>query len=717
MAEQRWKQAIKILDTVLKGEPELLRARRLRAICHREEARIIFYNRPRSFYYLSESDLRRTRQAARRQALGVKAHLDRGRDYPVTKAIFDFEFILDRDSSFLDVLYQYARLWRDHKVLTKAIELGEAQIRLKPDLAEAHVELTSTYRHYIAWTRPDKALRWLQEHATPYAEYAVGEVYRKKGLFAGADEIFARHLAGPSRVPRQPVLLSRARLYFERGQVEQGHQFIEQAMDVHNEMEARLLFEDFKYVMTEDEYHTYQFLQTPEQYTAFFRTMWTRRDPMPAARINWRLVEHYRRLLVAERDYAYYGHRNGFNNPDEGRVLDFPNTAALNREFNDRGLIYIRHGEPDERVVTVREKVPANESWQYRAEGMDFHFIVATTGDNWRLVPVITDCFMLDDRRHWGVYYSKMAGRLSVGGPCEIPPHEFDRIEGEIEMAEASRAFVMQGLTTDRHTWTDAIEPFDFSFDLVAFRGSDGRADLRLYYALPVDQFSRASSLDTLRVEVGIALHDTAWVPVVDEATMLRFLATDAVATPPIRQMRFSVPPDSYHVALHSDLLDTPLIGGYQFDRRIPDFSRPEPMMSDVVVAYAVRPKTAGEPSSRDALEIIPNPFHRFALDQPVHVYFELYRLGLDAEDRARYRVEYVLEPRKTGGLLGAIRRKEPSLSVTTRFESATPSPLVISEIDVRDIAAGRYDLVVRVTDIQTDAAMTRRVPIELYRR
>ena len=717
MAEQRWKQAIKILDPVLEREPALLKARRLRAICYREEARIIFYNRARAFYYLSASDLRRTRQAAQRQARGEKFRLKRGRDYPVTKAIFDFEFILHRDSSFLDVLYQYARLWRDHKVLTSAIELGEAQIRHKPDLAEAHVELTRTYRHYVAWTKSQRALRRLREQPTPYAEYAVGEVYRKKGLLGGADEVFARLLTEPPRMPRQPALLARARLAFARGQVEEGYRFVEQAIRVRDKTEARLVFEDFKYVMTDDEYHTFRFLQTPAQYTAFFETMWTQRDPMPAARINWRLVEHYRRLLVAERDYAYYGHRNWFNNPDEGRVLDFPNTAALNHEFNDRGLIYIRHGEPDERIVTLDEKLPANESWRYRAEGLDFHFIVATTGDNWRLVPVITDCLMLDDRRHWGQYYSKLAGRPSMAGPCDIPPNEFDRIEGEIEMAEASRAFVMQGLTTDRHTWTDAIEPFDFPFDLVAFRGSNGRADLRLYYALPIEQFSDASSLDTLHVEVGIALHDTVWTPVVDEATVLHFLAAAEDAAPAIRQMRFSVPPDTYHVALHSDLLDTPLIGGYQFDRRIPDFSRPTPMMSDIVVAYAVRPKTAGEPASREALEIIPNPFHRFALDQPVHVYFELYHLGLDAEDRAHYRVEYVLEPRKTGGLLGALRRKEPSLSVTTRFESATPSPLVFSEIDVRDVGAGSYDLLVRVTDVQTDETMTRRVPVELYRR
>ena len=312
-----------------------------------------------------------------------------------------------------------------------------------------------------------------------------------------------------------------------------------------------------------------------------------------------------------------------------------------------------------------------------------------------------------------------MAPPIQVG-PCgdgADKTREFDLIDGRITMAEASRTFVMQGLTTDRQTWPDAIESFDFPFDLVAFRGSNGQTDLRLYYALPVGHFSEASSLDTLRVEVGIALHDTAWTPVVDKATILHFLSTDDPAAPSIRGMRFSVPPDSYHVALHSDLLDTPLLGGYQFDRRIPDFSRPETMMSDVVLAYAIMPRTDQEPTSRDALQIVPNPFHRFALDQPMHVYFELYHLRLDAADRARYSVEYVLEPHKKGGVLGLIRRKGPGLSVTTRFESATPSPLVFTEIDVGEVSAGSYDLVVRVTDKQTGKEMTQRIPVELYSR
>ena len=245
-----------------------------------------------------------------------------------------------------------------------------------------------------------------------------------------------------------------------------------------------------------------------------------------------------------------------------------------------------------------------------------------------------------------------------------------------MRMSAASRANVMEGLTTDRQTWTDAIESFDFPFDLVAFRESDGRTDLSLYYALPVGPFSEASSADTLSVEVGVALHDSVWTPVVEEAVILRFLPIDDAAAPSIREMRFSVPPDSYHVALHSDLIDSPLLSGYQFERRIPDFSGHETMMSDVVLASEILPRTNQEPTSREDLHIAANPFHRFALDQPVHVYFEVYHLTLDENDLSRYDVTYQIERQEDGGILDFFRRNASSLSISARFEDVTPSPI-----------------------------------------
>lgn len=712
MEVQDWKEAIRILSPILESEPEQMQARLLRAICYREEARSFFYSKPQILPPLMPSGLQKRRREARAEALGESE--SKKRAFDAIRALVDFEFVLSRDSLYEDVLIQYAKLWRDHKVLEQAIELGEDQIRLKPDLAEAHVELVNTYRNYVVWTSADKAEQWLNERRSPYAAYAIGEVYRQSSKADRADRQFEQLLAGSLSVPPQPMLLSRARIYMSREQVATAYDFIEAAMRVETLTEARLLFEDFKYVLSEEEYEQYLTLNSVEVFLNFFTRMWDRRDPMPAASRNERLLEHYRRLVLAEKDYAHWGVRTWFNNPDQFKQLDFPGAMSLNREFNDRGLVYIRQGEPDERVITVTGPI---ESWRYLSEGMEFHFGFAEggTGSNWRLIPFLTDCRALDDRKHWGKYYIKMAPRVSPDGPCASPANTFDVIQGEREMADDSRRMVMQGLTTDRHTWVETMEPFEFPYVAAAFRGGEGRTDLDIYYAVPIGQLSEGMLGDSLTVEVGIALHDTTWRSEVNEASLLHLATTQDVTTAFHERMQLSVPPDSYHVALHSMLPDSPKLGGYQFEKRIPDFSEPRLLMSDVLLAYSVE-ETELEPTSRFDLKLEVNAFQRFTVDEPVHVYFEVYHLTLNPDDRAQYTVEYRMMPQKKGGLKLFRRKARPSLSLRTNFESDTPSPIVYTEIDMSKVDTGTYDLVIEVSDTQTGETVSQTVQVELER-
>ncbi|MEX0599377.1 MAG: hypothetical protein WD205_01965, partial [Rhodothermales bacterium] len=243
----------------------------------------------------------------------------------------------------------------------------------------------------------------------------------------------------------------------------------------------------------------------------------------------------------------------------------------------------------------------------------------------------------------------------------------------------------------------------------------DGATDVSAYLALPVGWLSESADGDTLPVEIGIALHDQAWRAAAEESVIRRFAATEDRTAAAFDAFHASVPPDSYRVSLHADLQGAPPLGGYQFERRIPDYSRPETMMSDVLVAYDIRPKPGHAATARSSLDIVANPFRRVSVDQPLHVYFELYNLVLDGDDRARYRVEYRLEPQdEEGGILGLFRRTPPGLSVAADFEDETPSPIVFSQIDLSELPSGSYELVVRVSDRNGDAQLERRLSIEL---
>lgn len=294
-----------------------------------------------------------------------------------------------------------------------------------------------------------------------------------------------------------------------------------------------------------------------------------------------------------------------------------------------------------------------------------------------------------------------------------------DMAEGRDKMSEASRGAVERGLTTDRHTWDEAIEPMDFPYVAAAFRGEAGHTELQLYYALPTGLITREAQTDTLSIEVGVALHDSSWTPIVNQVNVLRLPARNDLTAASVNAIRFAVPPDSYHVALHGRALKTRLIGGYTFEKRLPDFSKPELALSDLLLAYDIAPTTDVEPSSRSDLKIVVNPFHRFALDRPVHVYFEIYHLTFGADDLTSYSVEYMLVPEKSGAkLLGLFRRGDkPSLTLKMSRHGETTSPIEYTEIDMSRVEPGRYVFQVTVTNEQTEKSVTHMVPLELYER
>jgi GWxTD domain-containing protein len=701
-----------------------------------------------------------------------------------------FEAVAYRNPLFEDVFYQHALLRRYQEQYVEAIALAEKQITLRPELFDAEQGLFMIYRAYVNQAPAEEALAWLQAHDSQYARYFTGEVLRRSGRLGAADSVFVDLLSNDLFIPVQPVLLSRARIFYAQGEEAKGQRLVELAIEyIETPVNAALAFDDFKYIIHADELALYETLSTPEEYKAFFRSFWERRDPMPSRGLNARLSEHYRRLLVAENEYAYYGLRIWHNNPDRRGDLDFPAAYALNDAFNDKGLIFIRHGEPDVREIQVGDDMEfqtvkgdvdpyyspvehssgsvwrPNESWRYyRPQQMDFHFVRTDGANNWRLTPELTHMAMLENREHWGAPYAQMAEaarRMSdiqagktesftavVPGVASLDEQLPDEIQSRVDsvnrgqradltrvadnnrnyfdftsmrrrMVEQSREAVTLALDSDQHTWQEDIETIDMPHVVSTFRGEGGETEVEIYFALPIGKITERADagIGTVDIEVGYALHDTAWQAVSQEAQLKRMPTSPDPSAALIDFFRFTVPPDSYHVAIHCAPSETSQLGGYKFGYQVPDYRQPALALSDVVLANYAGPADEASRFNRGDIHLSPNPFQRFSVRQPVYVYFEVYHLGLDGSDKTDYTIEYILTPLtskpKFLGLIGGGDR--PSLSLRMDHSSTTPSPVEYTEIDVSNIDPGPYELTVRVTDKLTGEVRERTRPLELY--
>ena len=756
LEEQQWDDAKDRLRDVLEREPDHVEAHYYRAIAYRELAKFRTFNQA--------------------------SHWQGAED--------DFTWILQQDSLYRDVLYQYALLQRYHEAYPEAIAAGHAQVRLKPELIEAQRGLFRIYRSFLNYTSVEEARTWLQAHTTTHAEYFVGETLRREGRFDEAEAIFRGMLIRSLDMPVQPILLSRARIYYQQKNTERAQGFVEQAIEkIESPLEAALVFDDFKYIINDEELTLYRTLDTPEEYQAFFQAFWVRRNLLPARPLNLRLAEHYRRLLVAEQDYAYDGFRLWYSDPDRRGDLVFPAAYALNQEFNDKGLIFIRHGEPDDREAQVGGDMefrtvidntdvygtPAeystsagwrpNESWRYNLpRQMDFHFGVDEGGgaNNWRLTPALTNFGMLESRERWGPPYSEMTraarAMAEIQGQKGLTFSASDAVARSLDeevsddeaaardsaraaspnrsrvaeqnrsllefitlrqrMVERSREAVTLALTTDQHTWQDNVELIPMPYFPAVFRGDDGQTRLEIHFALPLGTITNAldNPGNTFLIELGYAVHDTAWRSIAGEVKTKRVPTNSDPTAALIDFYQFSVPPDSYHVSLHGFTTGTGQVGGDTFSARLPDFSQPTLAMSDLLLADYIGPARMSR-YDRGELHVSPNPFLRFSTQQPVFVYFEVYHLQLNKNDQTRYTVEYTLTPQASKKVLGVFDRKtQPALSLSTRQSGEDPSPVEWTEIDVRKVDPGDYILTVTITDRLTDETYERSRPIELYK-
>jgi hypothetical protein len=224
-----------------------------------------------------------------------------------------------------------------------------------------------------------------------------------------------------------------------------------------------------------------------DQRVRFLRQFWGRRDAADLRADGERLREHYRRLHYARRTFPRY-------NPD--RLIQLaPTFVALEEQVDDRGLIYVRHGDPDDRVQLRSLGMEPNESWRYTREEGDLvlHFVARHEPDVFRMVESLMDLaeavpgrqaeeWTLESDRQEALLRSReplssVYGRQHQGG--QDPLRDF--LVAERAMGRASR---VTATTSDSYRLRFAGS-LGARSDLVVFPADSGAAHLHLAYAVP----------------------------------------------------------------------------------------------------------------------------------------------------------------------------------------------------------------------------------------
>jgi len=117
----------------------------------------------------------------------------------------------------------------------------------------------------------------------------------------------------------------------------------------------------------------------------YLRRFWGQRDLAEMRTDGERLREHYRRLFYARKNFQLTANNRHYDIVERYR--------SGSRDFDDRGVIYLRHGEPSSRATYAAPGLEPNESWRYsRTDGdLIFHFIAREDVQDFKLVESLFD--------------------------------------------------------------------------------------------------------------------------------------------------------------------------------------------------------------------------------------------------------------------------------------------------------------------------------------
>jgi len=693
LRERKWHEAKPYLNAVIKREPNNIEAHYKMAIADREDA------------------IGRDQIWMRIMWRNSKKH---------------FLKVIALDSMYKEVFNEFAHLKLQQEEYEQAIDLCLKQLRLKPNLRRPAYDIFTFYDAFlyhggetaIIQTKNKDAyqIAWLKKRNGPYDRYFLGEKYRRLGEFHKADSIFQRLLSQALPFPKIPIYLSLVRLYYQTNRPKLAEKMYWSAVDhIRQFWEMRFLFDDIKYIMTDrDLQRRFTSLKAVKN---FYHQFWNKHNPLGSLPYNPRLAEHYRRMIKTEKDFVFDRPRLPINDPDRLSALQLPEVVLRNTKFNDKGLVYIRYGPPDDRAVSLSDGMASNESWLYYPTVYNpkliFHFEIAKhapPGD-WRLVAVPSDRRMLESRMGW----DPLLDRYMMA---------HDQLEARSALHELrmqAQSTIPRALERERPTWSDSLKPITLNLFAARFRAPDLSNDYLVWMSIDLksilDLHTRA---DTVHLETGIAFFDTLWNQLDKTIKPVTVFLNDSLHISHhyfVLPFKYRSKRNKLYVSAHVRSLQSDQLGGYKFALKYEPISPKKLDMSDLVLAYMVEPTTEKIPLAFHQLKIIPNPTMKFSRKELVYIYFELYNLTLK-DNASRYHIEQTVRPMKSGNLFTNLKRllgigtKEITISRDQMGASHTSSEY--SAFDFSALPPGKKELIITVKDKNSGQKVKRSVFFEL---
>ena len=282
-------------------------------------------------------------------------------------------------------------------------------------------------------------------------------------------------------------------------------------------------------------------------------------------------------------------------------------------------------------------------------------------------------------------------------------------------------------IAPDHYAADYAAAPYEFYFDLADFRGTGGSSVLEVYYGMPNEsgRYRSGGNVTEMVVSRQAAAVSSNADTVYRASDHLVYRAEGdrrvrGAFVPDVE--RLDVPPGVYRLEVKArNRLDGKL-GLYRKSVVVKNYQKEELLLSDLQLAFHISEAQGENKFTKGGLQVIPLPTRKFRKGRPVFVYYEIYNLTRDEFGQTRYSVEYTVRPRVGTNLGSIVSRLAQTFSGSKREQVAIgyeqvglgASEVAYVELDLGDTRAGRYDIRVEVTDLNTKTMVGRETTFEM---
>ena len=471
----------------------------------------------------------------------------------------------------------------------------------------------------------------------------------------------------------------------------------------------------------------------------FFRTFWLRRDHQLGLSPGVRVIQHYSRLQEADSLFKVpFLTRSPSMHPAMGYIPE----AGL--RYDDRGVIYIRHGLPSRTISHSGEGLYPNETWIYRRDEGDMvlNFVALKGNHEYQLVTSLTAAVqnfrgVLQGASHSAPEESHRIkwmtdlynSRLEVGNGVysRLANNLYDPFvhldEYELNITSLRRALTRESVP---YPYQNKLES---SYDLVEFRGNGNKKSMVEFYSgVPGKAIAFYNTGKDFEFEVNsqVAVYDSTWNRVALHKQLDKHEYSinphDLMDRQVVGLGRLELSPGEYHYFIKIE--NGGAVGVFNGQLSVGAYLEDSLQTSQVIAAREIFPSPADSGTFlRHGLEVEPEPSRTFHPTQKMYAYQEIYNLTPDNEGKCNYRITYSMalleRDRNVFGkiydtfrsLVGAGPGEEKVILKVEKAKEPAERNLVTEDlaIDISNTENGLYELTIRIEDLNQEGRSFQR--------